>query len=531
MAQEYITITGRAMPYGTAYQYDAADRLTRLTYPNGEWVTTTYDAGGQPYSLLGWSAYVVSATYNALGQPARTRFGNGLEARYTYFTPQELPWAGLANYGRLRRICVLPQGSGVSLNCESDAMPPVEALLNIALNYDAAGNVTVWRDAGQQERQRFEYDSLNRLIASRPDPVTNCQPALAAYTETYAYDAIGNFVSKGGVMQWYSDTAHAHAVTHLKGDRRAWYDANGNMTQRVEVAVVDRSGSQRITYTQEWDIENKLVAITSTLGQVTRFYADCIRRDADAALVKKSDGAGTVMIVGTHFEHITTTNQSTSYYLFGGQRVAMRVAGAVYWLHGDHLGSASLTTNVSGQRVAELRYLPFGETRWMSRTTPTARRYAGQHELAAIGLYYLPLSAGTAEGSAVACNAGLSWAGSRLTGGSTQNSAPPTKRIAPHASSTADTPTAAESGVEMSGAIIAPMFISTVCPAMYEDRLAGGMMSRKTAGWAMPMPVSFSVLRKPITRIGAENGKSTIRQGYRPVSRTVRITTHRLPLR
>ncbi len=56
-------------------------------------------------------------------------------------------------------------------------------------------------------------------------------------------------------------------------------------------------------------------------------------------------------------------------------------------LPGDHLGRASLTTNVSGQKVAELRYLPFGETRWMSGITPTDRRYTGQRELAGVGLY------------------------------------------------------------------------------------------------------------------------------------------------
>jgi RHS repeat-associated protein len=65
----------------------------------------------------------------------------------------------------------------------------------------------------------------------------------------------------------------------------------------------------------------------------------------------------------------------------------MRVAGAVYWLHGDHLGSASLTTDVSGQKVAEMRYLPFGATRWMSGMMPTDRRYTGQREVPAIGLH------------------------------------------------------------------------------------------------------------------------------------------------
>jgi hypothetical protein len=44
-----------------------------------------------------------------------------------------------------------------------------------------------------------------------------------------------------------------------------------------------------------------------------------------------------------------------SYYYFNGQRVAMRkrtssaINGTVYWLHGDHLGSASVVTNSSGQ--------------------------------------------------------------------------------------------------------------------------------------------------------------------------------------
>ena len=34
------------------------------------------------------------------------------------------------------------------------------------------------------------------------------------------------------------------------------------MTVRVEI-----SGTQRITYTQAWDIDNRLIAVTSTLYQ------------------------------------------------------------------------------------------------------------------------------------------------------------------------------------------------------------------------------------------------------------------------
>jgi hypothetical protein len=41
----------------------------------------------------------------------------------------------------------------------------------------------------------------------------------------------------------------------------------------------------------------------------------------------------------------------------------MRKGYAVYYLHGDHLGSTSLTTNISGGIVAQSRYLPYGQER------------------------------------------------------------------------------------------------------------------------------------------------------------------------
>ena len=75
--------------------------------------------------------------------------------------------------------------------------------------------------------------------------------------------------------------------------------------------------------------------------------------------------------------------KATTYYHFGSQRVAMReqtdgnTNGAVYWLHSDHLGSASLTTDAGGGRVAELRYKPWGEVRWSSGAMPTDRQFVG----------------------------------------------------------------------------------------------------------------------------------------------------------
>jgi RHS repeat-associated protein len=86
----------------------------------------------------------------------------------------------------------------------------------------------------------------------------------------------------------------------------------------------------------------------------------------------------------------------TKYYLFGGQRVAMRQGSQVYYLHGDHLGSTSLTTDQSGAVVAQVRYLPYGEERWSTGALPTDFGFTGQRQEAGFGLmdynarYYAP---------------------------------------------------------------------------------------------------------------------------------------------
>ena len=83
--------------------------------------------------------------------------------------------------------------------------------------------------------------------------------------------------------------------------------------------------------------------------------------------------------------------KATSYYQFGSMRVAMRdqtdanPTGSVYWLHGDHLGSASLTTDASGGKMAEMRFKPWGEVRWSNGLMPTDRQFEGMTTHAAIG--------------------------------------------------------------------------------------------------------------------------------------------------
>jgi RHS repeat-associated protein len=84
----------------------------------------------------------------------------------------------------------------------------------------------------------------------------------------------------------------------------------------------------------------------------------------------------------------------TKYYYYGGQRVAMRQEDVVYFIHADHpstslrtsLGSTSLTTDISGTLVAETRYLPYGEERWITGTLVTDFTFTGQRAERGFGL-------------------------------------------------------------------------------------------------------------------------------------------------
>ena len=91
------------------------------------------------------------------------------------------------------------------------------------------------------------------------------------------------------------------------------------------------------------------------------------------------------MYVNALYEKDVSGNLSAKYYYLGGQRIAMRRGSTLTYLHGDHLGSASLTTNTSGAKVSIMRYLPYGGLRVGGM--PADRRFTGQREETGLGFY------------------------------------------------------------------------------------------------------------------------------------------------
>ena len=171
--------------------------------------------------------------------------------------------------------------------------------------------------------------------------------------------------------------AHPHAARAMGNGNSFEYDANGNMTVRRE-----KLDGISYVYTQTWTVDNRLASVIRSDVTGTILATTTIGYDGDGVRVKKTDPSGATYYLGTVEVLITGTTQlTTSYYAFGGAMVAMRTTATatLTYLHGDHLGSTSLTTNASGQKVSEQRYKPYGEVRWSSGAgMPTDFTFTGQ---------------------------------------------------------------------------------------------------------------------------------------------------------
>jgi RHS repeat-associated protein len=343
--------------FTTQYAYDSADRVTSMTYPNGEVVTTGYNDAMEPVSLAGTSSYVSGATYNALGLLNGMNHGNTTATRlYYYGSNLEHTTAGNSSYGRLRRICVSVNANG----CADDANA-AGALFKMAYAYDAVGNITNMGDRTLGQGLAYSYDAQDRLASWSIGGTTQ---------ETYSYDVLGRMTNRSTLGTFsYGHASKVHAVTGV-GAGTFSYDANGNMLSRWQ------SGT---TFTHEWNADNKASRVHGGGQDIRYFY------DADGVLVRRTSGGVTTVFVGPHAEWNSSTGW-TNYYHFNGQRVAMRNSSGVFWLHGDHLGSASLITTNAGTTSGQLRYDPYGQRRVASGNIWTEYTFTDQRQELSVGL-------------------------------------------------------------------------------------------------------------------------------------------------
>ncbi len=266
-------------------------------------------------------------------------------------TQRYYPWTAKRNGGMPESLKVgLSEGAGERLN------------RSYAYNY--FGDITALTE--ETTSHSFTYDGLGRLTA-----------ASGSYNRTYSYDGANRLTAFNGQSYGYGDGGPYHAVDRIGGNDRFDYDANGNMTMRNKGLA-----SQQ---TLVWDAQNRLSQVQDNNGNLLEQYW----YDVDGARVKKVDGGTTTYTFFGHYEEEVTSGVTTavSHYSFGGLRVAVKRGSTLYHVHGDHLGSTSMTTAgsvVEGSRA----YYPYGAQRSASGTLRTDRTFTGQKEDGTGLLYY-----------------------------------------------------------------------------------------------------------------------------------------------
>ena len=203
----------------TVMEYDAADRMTKITYPGGRFLQFTYDAGGRRIRTTDQSGFTVNYRYDAVGRLAELTDGGG----------QRLV---LYQYDSAGRLASETRGNGVTTTYEYDAAGQLLHLVHLGSDgavlsrfdytYDENGRRTSMTTL--EGTTEYVYDAAGQLIlASLP----------GGRIIRYEYDAAGNRreVNDTGVTTAYTVNEMNQYVTVGPTSQR--FDAEGNLVSSV----------------------------------------------------------------------------------------------------------------------------------------------------------------------------------------------------------------------------------------------------------------------------------------------------------
>jgi RHS repeat-associated protein len=352
------TMTG---PDGTtAFEYDAADRLTRVNYPGGRFLEYEYDAAGRRTRLADGDGFAVNPSYDAAGRLERlTDDAGGLIARYTYDAA-----------GRLSRKDL---GGGGFATYEYDAAGQLLHLVNFApggavhsrfdYTYDVVGRRT--RMVTFDGTWDYEYDPAGQLTHAT---FASADPAVIPPQDLrYEYDPAGNRVRavvNGMTTDYVANNLNQYVQV---GDDQYDYDADGNLVS------ITGPGS---TVTFAYDDDSRLVGASQPEGALTYEYDGLGNRTAATHAGQRTeyliDPVGMGTVVGEF------GGGSATHYAHGSGLVSRFGSAGVSHYEFDGLGSAVGVMAAGGVVQNRYVYAPFGEQLLSQETVANPFQFVGR---------------------------------------------------------------------------------------------------------------------------------------------------------
>ncbi|MBT1697424.1 hypothetical protein KK083_11090 [Fulvivirgaceae bacterium PWU4] len=317
--------------YTTEWKYDTWNRLTSMTYADGEVVTYTYNAGGLLKNMTGKKK---NATYNYVNQLGYDKFeqrvfmayGNGTKTTYTYE----------ADRRRLKNLTAQTAAKRLFMDnsYSYDKMNNILGLKNSA----PVPSPNLMGGAGEYS---YEYDELYRLTKATGS--FKGSNDVHTYTLSMAYNSVGGITHKTqnhqrkGVVQkkttydlsYTYSSEQPHAPVHI-GDQTYTYDADGNQTGWTH----DKTGQRRNIM---WDEENRIRSLYDNGSQHHYVY------DASGERVLKGKSTGQRVFVNGEWKAgsgqmgnytvyvnpylVLRSGSYTKHYYIEGQRIVSKLGG------------------------------------------------------------------------------------------------------------------------------------------------------------------------------------------------------------
>ena len=214
----------------TTYNYDAADRLTAVSYAGGQSLAITYDAAGQCTQVVNQDGVAVNYAYDSLGRLSRLSDETGLTLdAYHYDAAGRLASEDLSN-GTISTYSYTSAG-----------------LLASVVNQAADGSILA--------RSDYAYDDQGRMTSV----------GTLAGTFTYAYDALGRVASSttpdGQFTYQYDAAGNLVSWAQSQGNTvRCTYNANGLLVRKD----LPDGTYQTFTYDAHWNLASMTDATGTT---------------------------------------------------------------------------------------------------------------------------------------------------------------------------------------------------------------------------------------------------------------------------
>lgn len=364
------------------FEYDALNRLTKKTLPDGSTVVYRYDHGANKIGRLASQTspdVIKEPSYDELGRVVKMEkaiLGNHFGTEFSYnllgalstitYPDGELveniyddlgrltqvrgddvyvSGVGYTPYGEIKNLKL---GNGTETNYtyheENRQLIGISSpVLDYSYTYDKVGNLKSWHDSKSDWHLAFNYDQLYRLVSAQG----------ALYNTSYSYDKLDRMFSKNEEERLsihFDDNFPLHAPKKM-GSKKAGsvdfqYDANGNLlsdgqrdiewngenqilsvtqTRETDPAEMKKlvltMGKKDLTYDSNADgVVNSFDFTTVLSGQVTVRYA----YDGDGVRVLRESPGEKKIYVNQYFSKDLITDEIEKYYFAGGKRVAVR---------------------------------------------------------------------------------------------------------------------------------------------------------------------------------------------------------------